>query len=70
MNSTCKWRIFTICVDRVCREGIIDYKLEFNNYERTGVIIDCDQRLFIQNITNDTAGIGTNFNFQVWGYEG
>ena len=70
MNSTCKWRICTSFDDFVCKEGIIDYKLAFNNYERTGIILDCDQRVFIQNITNDASGIGTDFNFQVWGYEG
>ena len=54
----------------MCQEGIIDWKLKFNNYERTGVIIDCDERLFVNNITNSTSGLGTYFNLQVWGYEG
>ena len=68
MNASCKWRMCTSFDGAVCKEGILDYKLTFSNYERTGVIIDCDERLFIQNISD--VGVGTNFNFQVWGYEG
>ena len=70
LSTTCKWRTCTSFDGLVCQEGIIDWKLKFNNYERTGVIIDCDERLFVNNITNSTAGLGTNFNLQVWGYEG
>ena len=68
MNASCKWRICTSFDDFVCKEGMVDYKLEFNNYERTGVILDCNERIFLQNISD--VGVGTDFNFQVWGYEG
>ena len=68
MSTTCKWRECKSFDGAVCKEGIIDWKLSFNNYERTGVIIDCDQRLFINNMAN--VSVGTAFNFQIWGYEG
>lgn len=68
MSTNCIWRECQSFDGAVCKEGIIDWKLTFNNYERTGVIIDCDQRLFINNISN--VAIGTDFNFQIWGYEG
>ena len=68
MSTTCKWRECKSFDGAVCKEGIIDWKLAFNNYERTGVIIDCDERLFVNNMASAT--IGTSFNFQVWGYEG
>ena len=68
MSTTCKWRTCTSFDGLVCKEGIIDWKLSFNNYERTGMIIDCDQRLFINNMAN--VSVGTHFNFQIWGYEG
>jgi len=68
LSTTCKWRTCTSFDAAVCKEGILDYKLAFNNYERTGVILDCNERIFINNI--QSAGLGTSFNFQVWGYEG
>ena len=70
MNSVCKWRVCTSFDDFVCKEGMIDYKLSFSNYERTGVILDCNERIFMQNIANPSAGIGTDYGFQIWGYEG
>lgn len=70
MSTTCKWRVCTSFDNLVCQEGILDWKLKFNNYERTGVIIDCDARLFVDNIQNSTAGLGTDFSLQIWGYEG
>ena len=70
MSTTCKWRTCTSFDGLVCKEGIIDWKLKFNNYERSGVIIDCNERLFIDNIQDPTAGLGTDFSFQIWGYEG
>ena len=70
LSTTCKWRQCTSFDGAVCQEGILDWKLSFNNYERTGVIIDCDERLFVNNIQDNTACIGTNFNLQVWWYEG
>jgi len=68
MSTTCKWRTCSSFDGAVCKEGILDWKLSFNNYERTGVIIDCDERLFINNMAS--VAIGTQFNFQIWGYEG
>tara|TARA_E500000331_G_scaffold355767_1_gene412112 strand:- start:1806 stop:3818 length:2013 start_codon:yes stop_codon:yes gene_type:complete len=68
LSTTCKWRTCTSFDAAVCKEGILDYKLAFNNYERTGVILDCNERIFINNI--QSTGFGTSFNFQVWGYEG
>ena len=68
LSTTCKWRECRSFDGAVCKEGIIDWKLSFNNYERTGMIIDCDQRLFINNMAN--VSVGTHFNFQIWGYEG
>ena len=68
MSTTCKWRECKSFDGAVCKEGIIDWKLSFNNYERTGMIIDPDQRLFINNMAN--VSVGTHFNFQIWGYEG
>ena len=74
LSTTCKWRTCTSFDGAVCKEGVLDWKLEFNNYERTGVIIDCNERLFVQNISDagqkGPAGVGTNFNLQIWGYEG
>ena len=71
MNSVCKWRICTSFEGAVCRSGMLDYKLAFSNYERTGFIIPDGGRLFIQNINSATdANIGTSFSFNVWGYEG
>ncbi len=68
MTTDCVYRISGNYDSNVCREGILDWKLSFNNYERTGVILDCGDRLFVNNIEN--SSIGTSFNFQVWGYEG
>lgn len=70
MSTTCKWRECTSFDGRVNKAGILDWKLAFNNYERSGAIIDCNERLFVDNIVDNSAGLGTDFNLQIWGYEG
>ena len=68
MSTTCKWRQCTSFDGAVCKSGIVDWKLAFNNYERTGYIIPDGGRLFLQNIAS--GSIGTSFALNVWGYEG
>ena len=61
---------FTEIVEKLklSQSGIVDWKLAFNNYERTGYIIPDGGRLFLQNIAS--GSIGTSFALNVWGYEG
>jgi hypothetical protein len=68
MSTTCKWRQCTSFDGAVCKSGIVDWKLAFNNYERTGYIIPDGGRLFVQNIAS--GSIGTSFALNMWGYEG
>jgi len=68
LSTTCKWRVCTSFDASVCQSGIVDWKLAFNNYERTGYIIPDGGRLFLQNIAS--GSIGTSFALNVWGYEG
>ena len=44
--------------------GIIDYKLNVGQYERTGIVLSDGDRIFV----NNDADVETSF--QVWGYEG
>lgn len=44
--------------------GIIDYKLNVGQYERTGIVLSDGDRIFV----NNDGDVATSF--QVWGYEG
>ena len=44
--------------------GIIDYKLNVNQYERTGIVLSDGDRIMVQNDAD------VCLSFQVWGYEG
>ena len=44
--------------------GIIDYKLNIGQYERTGVVLSDGDRIFVNNDGD------VKLSFQVWGYEG
>lgn len=44
--------------------GIIDYKVDINQYERTGIVLSDGDRIMV----NNNGDVQTSF--QVWGYEG
>ena len=50
------------------REGLVELCLSFNQYERTGIVLSENDRIYVKN--NDDAATGKCINFQVWGYEG
>ena len=54
--------VFMLCMD--C-SGVLDYCVEMNQYERTGVVLSDGDKLFVKN----HSGTET-LNVQVWGYEG
>ena len=59
--------MYTVCdcfMANVDCSGVLDYCYEFNNYERTGVVLSYGDRLYVKNHST------TPFSFQVWGYEG
>jgi len=59
--------MYTVCdcfMANVECDGVLDYCYEFNNYERTGVVLSYGDRLYVKNHST------TPFSFQVWGYEG
>ena len=49
------------CIDV---SGIIDYKVEANQYQQNGVVLSAGDRLYAKNESNATTA------FNVWGYEG
>lgn len=65
--SSDQGKMFTVCdcfMANVDCSGVLDYCYEFNNYERTGVVLSFGDRLYVKNHST------TPFSFQVWGYEG
>jgi len=75
LADTCKVTCFSTdcgCMYTVCDcfmanvecAGVLDYCYEFNNYERTGVVLSYGDRIYVKNHST------TPFSFQVWGYEG
>ena len=50
------------------REGLIELCLSFNQYERTGIVLSENDRIYVKN--NDDMTTGKCISFQVWGYEG
>ena len=59
--------MYTVCdcfMANVDCSGVLDYCYEFNNYERTGVVLSYGDRLYVKNHST------TPFSFNVWGYEG
>ena len=51
---------FMKCVDKV---DIIDEEIVFNSYERTGIVLSCDDKVYINNDSDECVSV------KVWGFD-